>query len=256
MEVDTKGTPLFVVLTKTSEPLPVLILDIYDLTRPLSDDTDPLYIEELRKRMHATERLVASFVQLGGKQESLLSQTEAHKKCQEAQTEVNERAVCEWSILTVSQCSSLRSEVSLLRNKLRDSEAEKERYHEQLAAAEKRLDRLKSTTAAIMNPDPRQSTTPKTVVKTEEEAITKESPKQEPLPVAPLVRVQLKILALQALSNCTISHLVLIHLSSMGTAQLRKKTQENFPLTPVRPSPVCCRKTPASSKKLRTFICS
>ena len=38
--------------------------------------------------MHATERLVTSFVRLGGKQESLLLQDEAVRRCQKAQTEV------------------------------------------------------------------------------------------------------------------------------------------------------------------------
>lgn len=62
--------------------------DIYDLTSHVSDDPDPLYVEGLRNKMHATERLVTSFVRLGGKQESLLLQDEAVRRCQKAQTEV------------------------------------------------------------------------------------------------------------------------------------------------------------------------
>lgn len=54
----------------------------------MSDGADPLHVEELRNKMHATERLVTSFVQLGGKQESSLSKSEAYQRCQEAQTEV------------------------------------------------------------------------------------------------------------------------------------------------------------------------
>lgn len=50
------------------------------------------------------------------------------------------------------KCASLRSEVSLLHAKLHDTESQKEKYHERLVAAEKRVDRLQSKTVAAMNP--------------------------------------------------------------------------------------------------------
>lgn len=55
--------------------------------------------------------------------------------------------------LSIVQCSTLRSEVSLLNAKLRDSDADKQRYHEQLVATERRLDRLQSKVVASLNPD-------------------------------------------------------------------------------------------------------
>ncbi|KAI0697245.1 BRE1-domain-containing protein [Cytidiella melzeri] len=110
---------------------------IYDLTSHVSDDPDPHYVEGLRNKMYATERLVSSFVRLGGKKDVLLLQDEAFRQYHMAQ----------------AKCSTLRSEVSLLNAKLRDSDAEKEQYHEQLIATEKRLDRLQSTAAASLNPD-------------------------------------------------------------------------------------------------------
>ncbi|KAI0342170.1 hypothetical protein BDW22DRAFT_244091 [Trametopsis cervina] len=125
-------------------PVEVQTKDIYDLTSHVSHDPDPHYVEELRNKMHATERLVTSFVRLGGKQESLLLQDEAYRQCHKAQAE----------------SSTLRSEVSLLNAKLRDSELEKQRYHEQLIAVERRLDRLKSKAAVVLNPDSEHITQP------------------------------------------------------------------------------------------------
>ncbi|KAI0093033.1 BRE1-domain-containing protein [Irpex rosettiformis] len=119
------------------ESIDVSTRDIYDLTSHVSDDPDPHYVEVLRTKMHATERLVTSFVHLGGKQESLLLQNEAVRQCHKAQAE----------------CSTLRSEVSLLKTKLRDSEVDKDRYHEQLVATERRLDRLQSRVVASLNPN-------------------------------------------------------------------------------------------------------
>ena len=51
-----------------------------------------------------------------------------------------------------AQCASLRAEVSLLSTRLRAAESQKDKYHEQLAAAEKRIDRLQSKTVSAMNP--------------------------------------------------------------------------------------------------------
>lgn len=48
-----------------------------------------MLVEQLRSKMSATERLVTSFVRLGGKKESLLLQDEAYKHCQIAQTEAS-----------------------------------------------------------------------------------------------------------------------------------------------------------------------
>lgn len=45
--------------------------------------------------------------------------------------------------------------MSLLSTKLREAESEKEKYHEQLTAAEKRIDRLQSATVSSLNPSSR-----------------------------------------------------------------------------------------------------
>ena len=45
--------------------------------------------------------------------------------------------------------------MSLLSTKLREAETQKEKYHEQLAAAEKRIDRLQSATVSALNPSSR-----------------------------------------------------------------------------------------------------
>lgn len=50
------------------------------------------------------------------------------------------------------QCASLRAEVSLLQTRLRNAEQAKERYQEQLIAAEKRVDRLQSKAVATLYP--------------------------------------------------------------------------------------------------------
>ena len=59
------------------------------------------------------------------------------------------------------QRSALRSEVSLLRIQLDESVAQKEKFHEQLIAAEKRADRLQSKSlqpvSAIAKEEPSES---------------------------------------------------------------------------------------------------
>lgn len=62
--------------------------DIYDLTSHVSEDSDSLYVEELRRKMQATERLVVAFVELSRQGGSKIPQEDTFKKCQEAQTEV------------------------------------------------------------------------------------------------------------------------------------------------------------------------
>lgn len=50
------------------------------------------------------------------------------------------------------QCASLHAEVSLLSTRLRHVELEKEKYHEQLIVAERRIDRLQSKMVLALNP--------------------------------------------------------------------------------------------------------
>jgi E3 ubiquitin-protein ligase BRE1 len=164
MDVSTKGTHHHHSNFYASH---IILQDIYDLTCYVSDDHDPMYVEKLRNKMHDTERLVTSFMRLGGKQESLLLQNEAVRQCHKAQTEVRSVLPLPICMLSLPQCSTLRSEVSLLNAKLRDSEEERERYHEQLVAAEKRLDRVQSKAVAFLNPDTQQSPIPSASVQPE-----------------------------------------------------------------------------------------
>ncbi|EMD37345.1 hypothetical protein CERSUDRAFT_105371 [Gelatoporia subvermispora B] len=109
--------------------------DIFDLTAHVSEDADPAYLDALRDKMHATSELVTAFARLSGQSQSASSQDEVFRKCQAAETE----------------CSSLRSELSLIRTRLRDSEKQKERYYEDLIASEKRSDRMQSKTLAALH---------------------------------------------------------------------------------------------------------
>ena len=58
------------------------------------------------------------------------------------------------------QCSSLRSEVTLMRQKLKSSESERERLQEELAAAHTRIDRLQSKTVAALNNTSKSTSSP------------------------------------------------------------------------------------------------
>ncbi|KAI0789122.1 BRE1 E3 ubiquitin ligase-domain-containing protein [Abortiporus biennis] len=146
------------------EDLPLLTIteaDIYDLTTHVASDPDPVYVEGLRGKVNATQQLVEAFVQLGGKTHDVLARDEVYKRCQEAQTE----------------CSSLRSEVSFIRAKLKDAESEKEKLHDQLVTAEKRVDRLQSKTIAALQ----RHSSPQV-----KETVKDESPRDSPSSPSPL----------------------------------------------------------------------
>ncbi|KIP08412.1 hypothetical protein PHLGIDRAFT_88220 [Phlebiopsis gigantea 11061_1 CR5-6] len=123
-----------------SEKLPAVVVDtrdVLDLTKHVTSEPDSSdYVEQLRSRMYATEQLVAAFVRVGSEARSQLLHDQNTRQCLEAQTE----------------CASLRAEVSLLSTKLREAESEKEKYHEQLTAAETRIDRLHSVPVSSLNP--------------------------------------------------------------------------------------------------------
>ncbi|KAI0703349.1 BRE1-domain-containing protein [Cerioporus squamosus] len=101
---------------------------IYDLAAHLSSEADPEYVEALRDKMQTTSDIVKAFVSISTQSHSGPSSEEMMKRCQEAETE---RA-------------ALRSELTSVRARLRDSESQRQAYHEQLLAAEKRVDRLQS----------------------------------------------------------------------------------------------------------------
>jgi E3 ubiquitin-protein ligase BRE1 len=62
---------------------------VFDLTLHVSAEPEPSqYVEELRKRMHATEQLVLAFVRVGGEARSQLLHDKNHASCIQAQTKV------------------------------------------------------------------------------------------------------------------------------------------------------------------------
>ncbi|KAI0743501.1 BRE1-domain-containing protein [Daedaleopsis nitida] len=119
--------------------------DIYDLSARVSRDASPDYVNALQTKMQSTSDLLKMFVTLSTQKESNPSQEHVLKQCHEAETER----------------SALRSEVSLLRIQLDESVAQKEKFHDQLIAAEKRADRLQSkslqTGSVITKEEPSES---------------------------------------------------------------------------------------------------
>ncbi|KAH9839472.1 BRE1-domain-containing protein [Rhodofomes roseus] len=126
------GTIRMLVKPDDLPPVDVSPHELYDLTAHVSDDADPQYVESLRGKMQATTELVSAFVRLGGQTQVRVMQDEEFRTRQKAQTEE----------------SSLRAELSLARTRLRDMEAERDIYRDQLVAAEKRMDRMQSKVAS------------------------------------------------------------------------------------------------------------
>ncbi|KAH7929827.1 BRE1-domain-containing protein [Leucogyrophana mollusca] len=106
--------------------------DLFDLSQHVSGEHG--LKAALEQNMHTTQRLVTSFMKLGEKSAVAALHDEAYQRSQKSQTE----------------CTALRSEMALIRTQLRDLEAEKQKYREDLSAAESRLDRLQSSTVIAM----------------------------------------------------------------------------------------------------------
>ncbi|KAJ7446245.1 BRE1 E3 ubiquitin ligase-domain-containing protein [Mycena galericulata] len=108
--------------------------DIFDISSHISDDDAPDLVSALEDNMKATRNLVTKFVSLGSG--SQLSGGETYARCQKVQTE----------------CVALRSEMQVMQHRLRESEDQRYRYHEQLLAAETAADRLRSKTVMAIKP--------------------------------------------------------------------------------------------------------
>ncbi|KAJ6594095.1 BRE1 E3 ubiquitin ligase-domain-containing protein [Mycena capillaripes] len=108
--------------------------DIFDISSHISDDHAPDLVSALEDNMRATRNLVTKFVSLGSG--SQFTGGDAYIQCQKAQTE----------------CAALRSEMQVMHSRLRESEAQKYKYHEQLLAAETAADRLRSKTVQAIKP--------------------------------------------------------------------------------------------------------
>ncbi|OBZ67158.1 E3 ubiquitin-protein ligase BRE1 [Grifola frondosa] len=151
------GTIRLLVKPEDLAPIDKHAQELFDLTAHVSSDSEPDYVNALRDKMQATSDLVTAFVRLSSQGSSASSNDEMYKQCQQAQTE----------------CSSLRSELSLVRTRLRDVESEKEQFHEELVAAEKRVDRLQSRALSSIQTHP---------VKAE---VMEDSPQETPSSPAP-----------------------------------------------------------------------
>ncbi|OJT06362.1 E3 ubiquitin-protein ligase BRE1 [Trametes pubescens] len=101
---------------------------IRDLTVHVSSEAEPEYVDALRDKMQATADIVKAFVHIRAQGQAGPLEEETLKRVQE----------------TEAENSALRSELSLVRTKLRDAESQKEKFREGLVAAEKRADRLQS----------------------------------------------------------------------------------------------------------------
>jgi hypothetical protein len=65
------------------------VVDIFDLSKHVSDDAPSQFALTLKDNLHVTQSLVTKFVQLGGQKQSSLLHEESYIKCQKAQNEVS-----------------------------------------------------------------------------------------------------------------------------------------------------------------------
>ncbi|KAI1794073.1 BRE1-domain-containing protein [Ganoderma leucocontextum] len=112
--------------------LPTESEGIHDPTRHLPPEAEPEYVKLLQEKMNSTTEIVQEFVALSRQSHGGPSNQDILRRSQEV----------------VSEHATLRAELSLMHLRCRDIETQKERYHEQLLAAEKRADRLQSRTLA------------------------------------------------------------------------------------------------------------
>jgi E3 ubiquitin-protein ligase BRE1 len=130
--------------------------------------------------MHSTQKLITSFMQLSAQKQSTVLHNETHRQCQKAQNEVTlPSAYCFHRLTVASQCIALKSEISLMRKKLHDTESQSKRYHADLVAAETRADRLRSSTVLAMQARASEG-------KKESKAEDVEEPKPEAPPSPPV----------------------------------------------------------------------
>ncbi|KAI0819960.1 BRE1-domain-containing protein [Trametes gibbosa] len=101
---------------------------VRDLTLHVSSEAEPEFVDALRDKMQSTSDAVKALVNLRMQDQGGPSEAAMLQRVQEREAEN----------------SVLRSELSLVRTKLRDAELQKEKFREGLVAAEKCADRLQS----------------------------------------------------------------------------------------------------------------
>ena len=118
--------------------------DLFCLSKRISSEDSPTLAAAFEEKARSTHKLVAAFVQLSGANPL---KDEIYRRYQRSQTEVccpffvSDRRVDQFS-----QCTALRSELELIKAKLKDCLAQRDLYYYNLTAAETRLDRLQSRT--------------------------------------------------------------------------------------------------------------
>ncbi|KAH9176746.1 hypothetical protein EDB89DRAFT_98045 [Lactarius sanguifluus] len=101
--------------------------DLFCLSKRISSEDSPTLAAAFEEKARSTHKLVAAFVQLSGAN-SL--KDEMYRRYQRSQTE----------------CTALRSELEVMKAKLKDCLAQRDLYCSSLAATEMRLDRQQSRT--------------------------------------------------------------------------------------------------------------
>ncbi|KAI6098985.1 BRE1 E3 ubiquitin ligase-domain-containing protein [Pisolithus croceorrhizus] len=101
--------------------------DLFDISQHVTSDFG--LKAALEQNMHATQRLVTAFLK-----SSPVAVDDVYEKFQNTERE----------------CTALRSELVVVRKRLEEAEVDVRKYREQLAAAEIRIDRLRSSTVAAL----------------------------------------------------------------------------------------------------------
>jgi E3 ubiquitin-protein ligase BRE1 len=158
---------------------------VFDMATHVTGDSQPAFglAEALKSRFDTTERLVAAFVQLGGRNHQDAVQNDMYFKCQKAQSEVRGASPSLSFIILISyfKCTVLRSELALVHSKLSEITEQKDKYLAELIAAESRVDRLQSKTIPVSQDSPkangdRDQATPELKSNDEEEEPKREKP--------------------------------------------------------------------------------
>ncbi|KAH9083872.1 BRE1 E3 ubiquitin ligase-domain-containing protein [Lactarius deliciosus] len=139
--------------------------DLFCLSKRISSEDSPALAAAFEEKARSTHKLVAAFVQLSGANPL---KDEMYRRFQRSQTE----------------CTALRSELELMKAKLKDCLAQRDLYCSSLAATETRLDRLHSRTVQTVYG---RATSPVEAPAKDEEAADKEEvdPTSVPAPPTP-----------------------------------------------------------------------
>ncbi|KAI9456516.1 BRE1 E3 ubiquitin ligase-domain-containing protein, partial [Lactarius psammicola] len=137
--------------------------DLFCLSKRISSEDSPTLAAAFEEKARSTHKLVAAFVQLSG---ASTLKDEIYRRYQRSQTE----------------CTALRSELELMKAKLKDCLAQRDLYWSNLTATEIRLDRLQSRTVQAVYG---RSKSPLEAPAKDEELADKEEPTSVPAPPTP-----------------------------------------------------------------------